>query len=339
MEQVRDAAAAAVIAPPRRARRGRRRARRADAEPPRPRPAPKPRKALPFRILRTWHRIDRLPGVRWVKKMIAFPIGERFAVISLTAALFTPAHHVHHAARVGRDRRRLHARRAHAEVDRPMSAPATAAPVPPKTDAPLNVVVYRDDGPLAHALGRALAGRVPGGADLLAGLAPLIAAVAIEGGDASDGLLAAVIAWLILCGGASSGTLPREHRRWALPVLVRLGEYLTLVWIGADRRPGRVSGDVRAAGRARLPPLRPRVPPAPPRRGPAALAEPARARLGGAADRRLRAAGGGRAARGVLHLGRAAGGGRDRRRLSPPGGTFERARRPALYEDDEDEID
>ena len=37
-----------------------------------------------------WRVIDRLPGVRWVKKMFGFPIGERFAVISLTAALFTP---------------------------------------------------------------------------------------------------------------------------------------------------------------------------------------------------------------------------------------------------------
>ena len=118
-----------------------------------------------------------------------------------------------------------------------MTAPATAAPVAPKTDAPLNVVVYRDDGPLSHALGRALAGRVPAVLILLLGLAPLIAAVAIEGGDASNGLAAAVIAWLILCAGASSGTLPREHRRWALPVLVRLGEYLTLVWIGAIAGP------------------------------------------------------------------------------------------------------
>jgi CDP-alcohol phosphatidyltransferase-like enzyme len=52
--------------------------------------APKPRKPLPERILRGWHVIDRAPGVRWVKKMIAFPIGERFAAISITAALFTP---------------------------------------------------------------------------------------------------------------------------------------------------------------------------------------------------------------------------------------------------------
>jgi hypothetical protein len=41
-------------------------------------------------VLGAWHRIDRTPGVRWIKKMIAFPIGERFAVIAITAALFTP---------------------------------------------------------------------------------------------------------------------------------------------------------------------------------------------------------------------------------------------------------
>ncbi len=47
-------------------------------------------RSLPDRMLGAWHRIDRAPGVRWIKKMIAFPIGERFAVISITAALFTP---------------------------------------------------------------------------------------------------------------------------------------------------------------------------------------------------------------------------------------------------------
>jgi phosphatidylglycerophosphate synthase len=40
--------------------------------------------------LRTWRRLDRLPGLLWVKRVVAFPIGERFAVISITAALFTP---------------------------------------------------------------------------------------------------------------------------------------------------------------------------------------------------------------------------------------------------------
>ncbi len=39
-------------------------------------------------MLSRWHAIDRAPAVRWIKRMIAFPIGERFAVISITAALF-----------------------------------------------------------------------------------------------------------------------------------------------------------------------------------------------------------------------------------------------------------
>jgi hypothetical protein len=34
--------------------------------------------------------LDRLPAAAWVKRMVAFPIGERFAVISITAALATP---------------------------------------------------------------------------------------------------------------------------------------------------------------------------------------------------------------------------------------------------------
>jgi phosphatidylglycerophosphate synthase len=53
-------------------------------------PPPQQSRSLPQRVLRAWHVLDRVPGVRWVKKMIAFPIGERFAAISLTAALWTP---------------------------------------------------------------------------------------------------------------------------------------------------------------------------------------------------------------------------------------------------------
>ena len=48
------------------------------------------------------------PRCRWVKRMIAFPIGERFAAISITAALFTPRVDVHRPAGLGRPRRRVH---------------------------------------------------------------------------------------------------------------------------------------------------------------------------------------------------------------------------------------
>ena len=61
-----------------------RRALDADAPPSQARP-PRSR-----RVLGGWREIDRLPGARWVKRMAAFPIGERFAAISLTAAFFDP---------------------------------------------------------------------------------------------------------------------------------------------------------------------------------------------------------------------------------------------------------
>jgi choline kinase len=53
--------------------------------------ASRPRRPSPVRrVLRAWQLLDRAPSLLWVRKMIAFPIGERFALISLTAALFTP---------------------------------------------------------------------------------------------------------------------------------------------------------------------------------------------------------------------------------------------------------
>ncbi|HEX6470464.1 MAG TPA: CDP-alcohol phosphatidyltransferase family protein [Streptosporangiaceae bacterium] len=38
--------------------------------------------------IRLSNRTERMPGLRWAKKIVILPIGERFAVISLTAALF-----------------------------------------------------------------------------------------------------------------------------------------------------------------------------------------------------------------------------------------------------------
>jgi hypothetical protein len=48
--------------------------------------------ARPFatRVLATWRTFDDVRALRWIKKMIPFPIGERFAVISITAALLDP---------------------------------------------------------------------------------------------------------------------------------------------------------------------------------------------------------------------------------------------------------
>jgi phosphatidylglycerophosphate synthase len=54
-----------------------------------PEPAAPPQ-PLATRILVSWRRLNRLPGLIWVKRMLPFPIGERFAAISITAALFSP---------------------------------------------------------------------------------------------------------------------------------------------------------------------------------------------------------------------------------------------------------
>ena len=52
---------------------------------------PYAKRRSPFAIaLRFSRRIDHAPGVEWIKKILVLPIGERFALISLTAALFTP---------------------------------------------------------------------------------------------------------------------------------------------------------------------------------------------------------------------------------------------------------
>jgi phosphatidylglycerophosphate synthase len=37
--------------------------------------------------LAVWRALNRWPGVKWLKKIVAFPIGERFAVISIVAAV------------------------------------------------------------------------------------------------------------------------------------------------------------------------------------------------------------------------------------------------------------
>jgi hypothetical protein len=53
-------------------------------------PPPPPPRTMKQRVRDAWRLLDRSSRAVWVKKMIGFPIGERFAAISLTAALWTP---------------------------------------------------------------------------------------------------------------------------------------------------------------------------------------------------------------------------------------------------------
>ena len=91
------------------------------------------------------------------------------------------------------------------------------------------LLAYRDDGPLARALGR-VGHRVPPSLLSLLSVAPLFAAIA-AGAD-SDAARALVFGWLVLLGGLSrGGSLDGDRFRWAVPPLLRAGEYAGLIWL------------------------------------------------------------------------------------------------------------
>jgi phosphatidylglycerophosphate synthase len=199
----------------------------APAAPPPVPPPPTPRQ----RVRNVLRAVDRSPRGRWVKKIIGFPIGERFAVISLTAALFD--------ARVtfivllacgcfaasytiaGRVLRSL-GRRGPVVLDH-VAAVAAAGTL----DA------YRDDGPLALALGRLRRPPLPASALVLAGVGALLAVVAITGDGASWPLAGATLVVLIVLAGCSAGRPLRDRLRWAVPPALRVAEYAGILWVAA----------------------------------------------------------------------------------------------------------
>ena len=113
-----------------------------------------------------------------------------------------------------------------------MSAAATTAHAP--TERPSALLVYRDDGPVARALGAAVAPRirrVPAVLPALAAVVPMLVAIAIAGADASNLAAGIVLAWLVVVGGVSCGASHSDRMAWAVPPTVRLGEYVALLWI------------------------------------------------------------------------------------------------------------
>jgi hypothetical protein len=112
---------------------------------------------------------------------------------------------------------------------------ATAAAPPPPTPERSSLWVYRDDGPLADAIGRAIGWRVPlpPWALLLAGFAPLLVVIALEGDGAPKGLAAAAIGWMALTGSLASGRRHQDRLRWTVPPLMRAIEFTSILWIGS----------------------------------------------------------------------------------------------------------
>jgi hypothetical protein len=177
----------------------------------------------PTRALSRWRDLDAIPGVAWVKRVVAFPIGERFALISITAAIWSArttfiawlawAGLAATYGLLGRILRSLKLKRRGG------------------ADPTLELESFRDDGPIARALAP-LGTSLPAPALVVAAVAPLIAAIALDGGGASNATAVAVIAWLVLVGGLSGGRTGTSRVRWIVPPLLRMGEYAGLLWIG-----------------------------------------------------------------------------------------------------------
>jgi hypothetical protein len=94
------------------------------------------------------------------------------------------------------------------------------------------IAVYRDDGPIARELGdlgRSLP--LPGPALALAALVPLLIVAIAGGSELSHAGAAVVLVWVLLVGGASSGVRARPKISWAATPLMRVTEYVALIWI------------------------------------------------------------------------------------------------------------
>ena len=184
-------------------------------------PAEAPRASLWTR----WRELDTNALITWVKKILVFPIGERFFVISLTAALWSArvtfivlvAWGLFALAYIGFGRT-LRSLRAHRRAPEPGAAELLAH--------------FRDDGPLARAIG-SLGPRVPVPAllSIVIGTVPAIALVALGVDDAAP--IAVALAWLVLWGGISAGRPLDDPLRWAVPAGLRTAEYGGLLWCAA----------------------------------------------------------------------------------------------------------
>jgi uncharacterized protein DUF5941 len=97
------------------------------------------------------------------------------------------------------------------------------------------LALYRDDGPIGRAIGAALRplASTPQALLIVAAAAPMFVLMALKGDGASHAAAGAVLAWLVLVGGATSGRPPTDRLRWVTPPVLRLAEYSGLLWIGA----------------------------------------------------------------------------------------------------------
>ncbi|HSJ43437.1 MAG TPA: DUF5941 domain-containing protein [Euzebyales bacterium] len=172
--------------------------------------------------------------LRWIKRIIVLPIGERFALISITAAVAGPRTtfvallgwggvaavymvtgrilrslaDADGSGRIGSDDRR---------GGRGRGGEMTAA-----------LTSHRDDGPLARALGRLAPDRLPPVWTTVIGCTALANGLAVDGARTSTSSAVGVGVFVLL-GALSAGGRGHGHLRWAVPPLLHAGEYGTLI--------------------------------------------------------------------------------------------------------------
>jgi hypothetical protein len=115
-----------------------------------------------------------------------------------------------------------------------MSA-ATVPMASARSERPSVLELYRDDGPVAAAIGAA-AGRsvpLPAIALLLLAILPGLVAILVAGDGAARGVVAAAVVWAVALGGLSSGRPLTDRMRWAVPPALRALESGGLLWIAA----------------------------------------------------------------------------------------------------------
>jgi hypothetical protein len=176
-----------------------------------------------------------VPGwtLRWLKRIGYLPVGERFVVIAVTAAVAGPrttfivliawgavaaavtiAVWAAGSLAAGRDVRGRRRSR------RPARSPLTS----------LAMSSYRDDGVIAQSLGRLAAGQLPP-------LLPAIAGVTVTVALAAAGLHYGRIMAIAPVGAMLLAGLGRSHPHdgrldWLVPPLLRAGEYIYLAALG-----------------------------------------------------------------------------------------------------------
>ncbi|MEH1057322.1 DUF5941 domain-containing protein [Micromonospora sp. CPCC 206171] len=172
----------------------------------------------------------------WLKRTVVFPIGERWALIALTAALFNPLVSLVAVLVWGT------LAFAYTGALRTVRARWMWVPVLDTVDATL----HRDDGPLAARL-PVVRPMGPLTLAVLAALGPaalLVAALLTDDGGLRWWVPAALL--VLLVGGLGAGAAHNGPLDWLVPAALRAGEYLFAIAVGAvgDAPPWLVFGYV-----------------------------------------------------------------------------------------------